>query len=606
MTPRAKILQVCAIDVTARFLLRPLICRLKDEGFQTEIACSPGQHAEALKAEGIVVREIPISRALLSLNHLRSVWQLFRLMRREHYDIVHVHTPIAAILGRMAARFAQIPIVIYTAHGFYFHDNMPAWKRWPLMAIERVFGQGFTDFLFTQSHEDYETALRERIIDEERASWIGNGIDPQRFASSIAPERKDWGLSESDFVIGFVGRFVQEKGIVELLDAVAQLHASYPPVRLLLVGGHVSGDRDQTADDRLLSLLKERNLHSLTVVTGFQDDAAPFYKMMDVFVLPSHREGMPRTILEAMASGLPVVASDIRGCREEVVDGQTGLLFPMEDADALAQAIRRLIDEPQLRVAMGAAGQAVANEQYDERLVLDRQMRAFDTLLQDDSGMCDDVCGFGGRLKRIVDLAVACLGLILLAIPFLVISLAIKLDDGGPIFFRQERVGKAGHVFRVWKFRTMVIDATKKGLGHTVAIDDDRITRVGRILRNLGLDELPQLVNVVLGEMSLVGPRPTLEYQVERYDRFQRRRLEAKPGITSLAVVSGRNALSWEQRIRLDVWYIDHWTMLLDISILFRTLWKVLITREGLYGEGGVNDTFVDPPTRTDDEGKTR
>lgn len=154
----------------------------------------------------------------------------------------------------------------------------------------------------------------------------------------------------------------------------------------------------------------------------------------------------------------------------------------------------------------------------------------------------------------------------------------------------------------MWKFRTMVAGARSIGLGVTVAADDDRITRVGRLLRNTSLDELPQLLNVLRGEMSLVGPRPTLSYQVEQYDETQRRRLDAKPGITSLAVVSGRNALPWAERIVLDVWYVDHWSLWLDLKILLRTLWCVVVTREGLYGEDGVNDTFAEPPREEEDE----
>jgi undecaprenyl phosphate N,N'-diacetylbacillosamine 1-phosphate transferase len=173
----------------------------------------------------------------------------------------------------------------------------------------------------------------------------------------------------------------------------------------------------------------------------------------------------------------------------------------------------------------------------------------------------------------------------LLGIPVFFIALGIKLEDGGPIFFRQRRIGLRGRAFRVWKFRTMVAGARSIGLGVTVAADDDRITRVGRLLRNTSLDELPQLLNVLRGEMSLVGPRPTLSYQVEQYDETQRRRLDAKPGITSLAVVSGRNALPWAERIVLDVWYVDHWSLWLDLKILLRTLWCVVVTREGLYGQ---------------------
>jgi lipopolysaccharide/colanic/teichoic acid biosynthesis glycosyltransferase len=205
-------------------------------------------------------------------------------------------------------------------------------------------------------------------------------------------------------------------------------------------------------------------------------------------------------------------------------------------------------------------------------------------------------------LKRFIDVLLSLIGLLVLTVPFGLIGLAIKLDSKGPVFFRQERVGKDGRSFKVWKFRTMVVDAVRKGLGYNVAKDDSRITRVGTMLRNWGLDELPQLISVFVGEMSLVGPRPTLRYQVEHYNDFQRRRLLVKPGITSLAVVSGRNALSWKERIELDVWYVEHWSLWLDIKILFKTLWVVLVTHEGLYGEDGVNDPFVEPP----EEGASR
>ncbi len=196
--------------------------------------------------------------------------------------------------------------------------------------------------------------------------------------------------------------------------------------------------------------------------------------------------------------------------------------------------------------------------------------------------------------KRVLDVIVSAIGLAVLALPFVLMALAIKLDSKGPVFFRQERVGKDGKLFKVWKFRTMVEGAEQQGLGYNVAKDDPRITRVGRILRDWGLDELSQLINVLKGDMSLVGPRPTLLYQVQHYDEFQRQRLKMKPGITSLAVVSGRNTLPWEERIKLDIWYVDHWSFWLDLKILFQTLWVVLIKREGIYGEGGINDPFVD------------
>jgi lipopolysaccharide/colanic/teichoic acid biosynthesis glycosyltransferase len=174
-------------------------------------------------------------------------------------------------------------------------------------------------------------------------------------------------------------------------------------------------------------------------------------------------------------------------------------------------------------------------------------------------------------VNRALDAAGASLGLIL-ASPLLAgAALAIKLEDGGPVLYRQRRVGKDGHEFELVKLRTMVVGAERQGAGWAVDRGDPRITRVGRALRRLSLDELPQLWNVVHGEMSLIGPRPTLAYQVEQYTPRQRRRLEVKPGITGWAQIHGRAALPWEERIELDVWYVEHRSPRVDLKILLRT-----------------------------------
>jgi lipopolysaccharide/colanic/teichoic acid biosynthesis glycosyltransferase len=150
-------------------------------------------------------------------------------------------------------------------------------------------------------------------------------------------------------------------------------------------------------------------------------------------------------------------------------------------------------------------------------------------------------------------------------------ALAVKLGDGGPVLFKQTRVGKDGKDFELLKLRTMVVDAEKKGAGYAVDKGDPRITRAGRFLRRTSIDELPQLWNVVRGDMSLIGPRPTLRYQVERYDERQRKRLDVLPGITGWAQIHGRASLSWEERIEYDVWYVDHRSPLTDVLILLRT-----------------------------------
>ena len=160
----------------------------------------------------------------------------------------------------------------------------------------------------------------------------------------------------------------------------------------------------------------------------------------------------------------------------------------------------------------------------------------------------------------------------MLTSPFLgLAALAAKLEDGGPVFYRQARVGKDGEDFEVLKLRSMVVGAESLGAGYAVDKGDARITRVGRILRRTSIDELPQLWNVIRGDMSLIGPRPTLRYQVEQYDEHQRRRLDVRPGLTGWAQVQGRAALPWAERIELDVWYVDHRSPRVDLEILFRT-----------------------------------
>ena len=189
-------------------------------------------------------------------------------------------------------------------------------------------------------------------------------------------------------------------------------------------------------------------------------------------------------------------------------------------------------------------------------------------------------------LKRLFDIAVSLAVLIILLPLFGIIALAIKVDDRGPVFFRQQRSGYQGQIFTIYKFRTMVVNADKQGAGVFVEENDSRITRVGNLLRKTSLDELPQLINILKGEMSLVGPRPTLPYQVENYDQHQMKRLDMKPGITGWAQVKGRSSLSWPERIEKDLWYIENWSLWLDFKIMLITF-KVVLAKSNLYKPAG-------------------
>lgn len=189
-----------------------------------------------------------------------------------------------------------------------------------------------------------------------------------------------------------------------------------------------------------------------------------------------------------------------------------------------------------------------------------------------------------GGLPRVADIGLAMLGLALTAPVLIVAAVAIRLETHGPVIYRQRRVGKGGASFEMLKLRTMALgaDPTPEETWEPLREGDPRVTRVGAVLRRTSLDEIPNLVNVLRGEMAIVGPRPTIEAQVEQYTHRQRRRLEVKPGITGWAQVNGRASLSWEQRIELDVWYVDNRSPSVDVGILARTL-RLLLTGRGLY-----------------------
>ena len=174
-------------------------------------------------------------------------------------------------------------------------------------------------------------------------------------------------------------------------------------------------------------------------------------------------------------------------------------------------------------------------------------------------------------MNRVADVAVAGLGLVLTSPLLAAAAVAIKLEDGGPVLYRQTRVGKDGEDFELLKLRSMSVGAEHVGAGFAVDRGDSRITRVGRVLRRTSVDELPQLWNVLRGDMSVIGPRPTLRYQVDRYNDRQRRRLDVRPGLTGWAQVNGRATLSWDDRIELDVWYVEHRSATVDLKILLRT-----------------------------------
>jgi len=376
-----RVLQVAAVEGTLFTLLLPLIERLRCEGFDVAGASEPAESPDFELT--VPLHPIPFSRRLLTLRHLRALFALVRLLRRERFDVVHLHTPIASVLGRVAAWLARVPRVVYTAHGFPFHDGTPRWLRWAMVTVERFLCRRMTDVLFVQSREDLETADAEGIRGRRGdAIWIGNGVNTERFRPGRDESvRAEFGLDLEAPVAVFVGRPIREKGLPELLQAFARVREQLPGARLLLIGATMMGSGNPDGLEEVRGWVNDWGIEDAVHLAGMRTDVERLLRGADLLVLPSHREGMPRSILEAMATGLPVVATDIRGCREEVVDGETGLLVAIHDPVRLADAILRILDDPEKRRAMGDAGRRRVEELFDEEKVLDRQIEVFRRLL---------------------------------------------------------------------------------------------------------------------------------------------------------------------------------------------------------------------------------
>jgi glycosyltransferase involved in cell wall biosynthesis len=370
-----KVCQLCAVDFTLKHFLLPLIDGMQSRSWAVTAVCTDGPYVHALREQGYRIETLTICRSMNPLRAVRSMLALLRLFRRERFDVLHAHTPVAALVGRIAARLAGIPLVIYTAHGFYFHEGMPAWKRSLFVALERLGGR-LTDLLFSQSSEDAEDAIREGIIPASKVLAIGNGVDPKRFDPVIvgdgAAVRNELGIPTDAFVIGCIGRQVREKGIVEFLQAAETVAADHTKVWFLLIGERLASDHASSVVAELAAA--RSSLGARLVTPGLRTDIPECLAAMDLFCLPSWREGMPRTIIEAMMMGKPVLSTDIRGAREEVIAEVTGILVPVRSADSLAKAMVRFIKDSVWTQKLGIAGRNSALSLYHERRVVELQL----------------------------------------------------------------------------------------------------------------------------------------------------------------------------------------------------------------------------------------
>jgi glycosyltransferase involved in cell wall biosynthesis len=295
---------------------------------------------------------------------------------------VHTHNPKPGVYGRLAARWAGVPAVVNTVHGLYALPSDRWSKRALVYGLERI-AAACSDAELVQNPEDLPV-LEKLGIPRHKLTALGNGIDLSSFdpdgvdASRVAALRRELGAGPDDVVCGAVGRLVWEKGYRELLDAAARLRSRAPRLVFVVVGPLDPAKRDSLTDADLRSAEATSNIRFL----GLRDDVDSLYAAMDLYVLASHREGWPRSAMEAAAMGVPVIATDIRGCRQVVDDGVTGMLVAARDAAALAAAIESVAHDPVARQRMGAAARRKARRDFDQQHVIDTTLDVYERLLR--------------------------------------------------------------------------------------------------------------------------------------------------------------------------------------------------------------------------------
>ncbi|MFN7918089.1 MAG: glycosyltransferase family 4 protein [Vicinamibacterales bacterium] len=370
MTRRSlRVAHITTIDLSLRYLLLNQLRYLQAQGYDVTGISAPGPDVPALTAAGIRHIAVAMTRRMTPLADLRALIDLVRVLRRERFDIVHTHNPKPGLIGQIAARLAGVPIVVNTIHGLYFHEQSPWLRRTVFSTLERV-AAWCSDRILSQSREDVDTLLALKVCPPDRIRHLGNGIDISRFApgcldpAEVSRERDALDLGSGP-VVGFVGRLVAEKGLPELLEAAAIVRRQVPDVRFLIVG-----PSDESKADALSPASADATgVADICRFAGMRQDMPLMFSLMHVFVLPSHREGVPRSPMEAAAMGVPSVVTDVRGCREVVDHGTTGLVVPVKNPTALADAILRLLTDRGAAEAMGRAARVRAELQFDERRI---------------------------------------------------------------------------------------------------------------------------------------------------------------------------------------------------------------------------------------------
>jgi len=365
------------VDMSLELLLGPILDEAVRRGHEVVGVSAAGPFVPQIERRGVRHVALPSSTRRFDLRaDLRTAVEFWKVLRSERPDVLHTHNPKPGLYGRALGRLARVPVVVNTVHGLYASPDDRATKRALVYAAEFVGGH-CSHAELVHNPEDLELMRRLHLAPRGNLHTLGSGIDVDRFAHPNATRsrelRAEWGVHDGDVLIGTVGRLVAEKGIPELLEAVDGLEGA----RLVVVGGP-----DPEKPDSISPAVIEAARRNGVIFAGFRSDMAEVYGALDVFVLASHREGFPYSGMEAAAAGLPIVTTDVRGCRQVVTHGVNGLLVPVRSAGHLRRALETLVGDPQLRTRLGAASSLRAVEEFDQRAVVARVFNCYEEVAE--------------------------------------------------------------------------------------------------------------------------------------------------------------------------------------------------------------------------------
>jgi len=375
MARKLKILEVCNLDrFAASPYLLPFFHELVERGHEVHVACRVTAFGDLLLRSGLRLHDIPFTRKVTPLRDLACYRLLASLIREGDFDLVHTHNPKDGIMGRFAAWRSGVPRVIHTCNGFYFSHRTPRPKKEAVLWLERRAAKRCHLVIFVNA-EDLSLAAAKKIVGPGKALLVYNGVDLERFRPGEDPGlREELGIPPQATVVGYVGEIRREKNLEVLVRAAALLSPRHPHVHLVVVG---DSSLEPGEPGRLLALAARLGLEDRLHMTGHRLDPERFYRVFDLYVLPTTREGFGVTLIEAMASGVPVIACRVRGPREIIEDGLDGILVRDRDPQELAEAMAFLLETPEAASSYTQRALEKVRREFDHALMCSRLLSAY-------------------------------------------------------------------------------------------------------------------------------------------------------------------------------------------------------------------------------------